>query len=263
MYDETIISEKIIYEQPLNEPMRICLRLEQLFNQLKHYINRPDPESSKHALISIAKILDVIKRPDLKSKLAQTLTQHATTLGQIERFPQVDPERLQDLLKQLDSLISNFHHQTCRIGERLRNNEFLNNIRLRLGNPGGACLYSIPAFTLWLEKSTEIRFKDLNLWTSEFNQLQQIVNLILHITRNSGETIELNATNGFYHQTLNPTLPCEIIRINLPTHYNVFPEFSVGRHRLSIRFLVPNYHDNGHPTQSNENLLFELTCCRV
>jgi len=263
MSAEASISGNIIYEQPLNEPMRICLRLEHLFSQLKRYSNLSDTESSQHALTSIVKLIDVINRPDLKSKLSQTLSQLASSLGQLERFPQVDPSRLSNLLLKLDSLIVNFHHQKTRVAERLRNNEFLNQIRLRQANPGGACIYSMPALALWLKNPPEKRANDLSIWDSEFSELRQIIDLILYLTRNSNEAQVCKAENGFYHQNLDPLLPCEIIRINVPTHYNVFPEFSVGRHRLSIRFLIPNYQEKGRPTQSREGFSFELTCCRV
>lgn len=263
MSTEAIATNLITYEQPLNEPMRICLRLEQLFNQLNQHIEQPDPDSSKVAIIALLKSLDVINRPDLKSKLTQTLTQLFTTLAQLEQFPQVDPDRLQKILEQLDALVVSFNMQKTRIGEKLRTNEFLTQIRLRLGNPGGICAYSTPAYMLWLSLPPEQRINDLKIWASEFSELRQIVDLILYLTRNSSETQAVVAKNGFFHQNLNPTLPCQIVRIHVPMHYGVFPEFSGGRHRLVIHFLNPSFHNNGRSTQLNENIEFELSCCRV
>jgi cell division protein ZapD len=253
----------ITYEQPLNEPMRICLRLEHLFNQISQHIQSTATESSHQTVNALVRILDVINRPDLKSKLTQTLTQHATTLAQLEQFPQVDPSRLKNILKKLDDLISSFHQQKNRVGERLRNNEFLNQIRLRQGNPGGACAYSTPAYSLWLTKTADERCHDLEIWASEFSELRQMIELILYLTRNSNPAQSASATNGFYHQTLNPSLPSDIIRVTVSTEHGVFPEFSVGRHRLSIRFLVPNFQDNGRPCQLDTGLEFDLSCCRV
>ena len=263
MPTEAIVKETIIYEQPLNEPMRICLRLEHLFNQFKQHINQSNQDSSKLAVSALIKSLDVISRPDLKSKFTQMLTQQATTLTQLEQFSQVDPKRLQNILGQLDQLISSFHGRKGRIGESLRTNEFLNQIRLRHNNPGGLCAYSTPAYTLWLKKSAKERKKDLEMWASEFSELQRIVDLTLFLTRNSTEACQVIAKDGFYQQNLDPSLPCEIIRIETHTAYNVFPEFSVGRHRLAIRFLEPNYQDNGRSIQTDNDIAFELSCCRI
>ncbi|MCB1827837.1 MAG: cell division protein ZapD, partial [Coxiellaceae bacterium] len=218
---------------------------------------------SKTAINALLMSIDVVNRPDLKSKLSQTLTQLATTLAQLEQFPQVDPIRLEKILKQLDNLIKSFNNQKVRIGERLRTNDFLNQIRLRLSNPGGICAYSTPAYSLWLSLPAKERLKDLRIWASEFSELQQIIDLILFLTRNSGETQRVEAHNGFYSQNLNPTLPCQIVQVHVPADFQVYPEFSVGRHRLAIRFLRPSFHEHGRPTQLTESMPFELNCCRA
>ncbi len=228
MYTESIVSDTITYEQPLNEPMRICLRLEHLFSQLKSHLSNPGLSSSRTSLTAILKILDVINRPDLKSKVTQCLTQHATTLGQLEQFPQVDPKRLKDILSKLDQLIAGIHDNRSRTGEQLRKNEFLNQIRLSLGNPGGACAFANPAYTLWLSKSDEERSKDLRVWFDELKELDDIVEMILMLTRQSTPSQTLTAKDGFYHQNLNPTLPSEMIRVAVPKNLGVFPEFSVS-----------------------------------
>lgn len=263
MWTETTDIDTITYEQPLNEPMRICLRLEHLFIQLNSRMAEPRIDSSKASITAILKMLDVISRPDLKSKLTQSLTQHATTLAQLEQFPQVDPDRLKEILTNLDRLIVSLHNNRSRIGEQIRQNEFLNQIRLSLGNPGGTCPFSNPAYALWLRKPNHERFKDLQTWSEAFKELGDIVETILNITRNSSTSQKIVATDGFYHQNLNPALPCEMIRVHIPTRLRVFPEFSVGRHRLTIRFLIPNYHDDGHPQQLRKDIEFELTCCRI
>ncbi len=63
----------IVFEQPLNEQMRICLRLEQLFKQLKESMSQSSISASKIALTALLKIISVVDRPDLKSKLTQTM----------------------------------------------------------------------------------------------------------------------------------------------------------------------------------------------
>ena len=263
MWTETTSINTITYEQPLNEHMRICLRLEYLFTQLKNHMMDPSTDSSKISLAAILKALDVINRPDLKSKLTQCLTQHATTLAQLEQFSQVDPKRLEEILMKLDQLIASLHNNHNRIGERLNNNEFLKQLRLSLGNPGGACAFTNPAYALWLRKPDAERLRDLQIWSEEFKELSDIVDIILNLTRKSTPSQTIIAKDGFYHQNLNASLPCEMIRVNVSTTLGVFPEFSVGRHRLTIRFLIPNYQDNGHPDQLREDIEFELSCCRL
>lgn len=258
---ETI--KTITFEYPMNDSLRICLRLEDLLTQIKLHAHQNDAESGRQAISAITEVLDVISRPDLKSKLTQTLTQYASSLGQLEQFNQADPEKLRDLLKKLDDLIRAFHSRHDRIGDSLKNNDFLNQIRLRQHNPGGAFNYSSPAYNLWLKKSPESRRKDIERWTFEFAELEPITELVLFLTRQSHTKQTAKAFNGFYQQNLDPNLPCDLIRVTVTLDHPVFPEFSVGRHRLSLRFLEACYQESGRPQQTNKDIEFELACCRV
>jgi len=73
----------------------------------------------------------------------------------------------------------------------------------------------------------------------------------------------VTAENGFYLQPLNPSTPCHLVRIALPAQTNLYPEFSVGKHRLTIRFLTPNYFGAGKSTQAQGSTPFQLACCKI
>lgn len=253
----------IVFEQPLNEHMRIFLRLEYLFKQLQQNLDSPELKHNRLALNALLKSLELIDRPDLKSKLTQTLTQLATSLAQLEHSPQVDKPQLQVILSELDKHINKLHHNHQRLGEKLRSNEFLNQVRLQLSNPGGTCGYKTPAFTLWMHRSDDERLTDLHTWANELSDLMDIVKLTLLIMRQSTATQTLQSAKGFYHQNLDPNLPCQLVRVSLPKALNAYPEFSVGKHRLSIRFLTPDFQKTGRPTPLQEDFAFELSCCRV
>ena len=58
----------IIYEQPLNELIRICLRLEYLFGLIKQGRKNTDNRQTIRAMLDI---LSITERPDLRTKLGQ------------------------------------------------------------------------------------------------------------------------------------------------------------------------------------------------
>lgn len=258
-------SDNIIYEHPLNDAMRICLKLEQLFALWSCHMQQQQLTDlhSQQALHVLVDILDVIARPDLKSKLAQTLTQHATTLAQLEQFPQVDPVRLTAILSQLDGLIESFNGQKTRVGEQLRQHDFIHQVRLRRNSPGGYSISSAPMIQLWLHQPLPQRQADLAGWFSEFVELEKIVHLILFLTRNSSEPQQVCADQGFYQQTLDPNLPCEIVRLAVPLALHVYPELSVGRHRMVIRFARPAFARDMSQQAYAQPVEFQLTCCRI
>lgn len=254
--------DTITFEYPLNETIRICMRMEYLFNQLNENLSETGPATYKPALVNLLQILDFIDRPDLKSKLAQMLSQQAISLGQLKHSSQVDAAQLSTTLQQLEKLIENLHLNRKKIGESLRNNEFLNQIRMQLNNPGGICPTKSPAYLVWQKRSPESCSKDLHIWTKELDDVQDIIYWILKITRESATTQDISAVQGFYSQSLDPNSG-QIVRITLPDSLNIFPEVSIGKHHLTIRFLTPNFHDNGRATQTRDTILFQLSCCKM
>lgn len=259
---DSLAEKNIIFEQPLNEHLRICLRLEQLILQLNDYLKDHSTRGSQMALITLLRLMDVLDRPDLKSKLMQMLTQYATTLGQLERFPQVDAKRLQAILEHLDKLINHLHRLPGRIGEALRNNDFINQLRPQLSNPGGIFLYHVPMLALWLKQPAELRAKELGQWADALQPLPEIANLVLDLARNSTPAQTITAQHGFHHQNLDSTLPCQLIRVIVPIELGVYVEISAGIHRLSLRFVKPNYLTGERAKQVADPITFLLACCK-
>ncbi len=257
------IRDMIIYELPLNDATRMCLQLENLFHQFDTAIASHSALNIKNAVTALLKILEVAERPDIKSKLCQTLTQCSATLDLLSRSPQVDKQRLQTTLKKLELLNNRLNNLQHRIGEPLRENEFLHQIRSNLGNPGGVSDYKLPAYLLWQKKSHAEQGADLKNWMQHFVDLREIVESILLVTRESTPLQNENAENGFYHQTLNPNTTYLLVRVAIPTQLNLYPEFGAGKHRLTIRFLTPSYHGAGRPTQPQQNITFQLSCCKL
>lgn len=271
MSDTRKSEEMIIFEQPLNEQIRICLRLEQLFLQLQEYLSNQSTRGSQMSLITLLRLVDVMDRPDLKAKLMQMLTQYATTLGQLEKFPQVDTTRLQSLLKQLEQLINQLNRMAGRIGEELRSNDFLNQLRPQLVNPGGIFLHHVPIFALWLKQPYELRARELAQWAEALNPLPEIANLALELSRNSTEPQRVSTQHGFYHQSLDSSV--QLIRVGVPVQLGICAEISAGSTgstgphrklptRVCIRFVKPNYLTGERPKQISEPIEFLLTCSR-
>jgi cell division protein ZapD len=85
-----MIENTIIYEQPLNELIRVCLRLEQLFFQIDHHIKDATESGTRNVVAAIINVLHLLDRPDLKAKLAKELGHHLSNLMRLEHTPQID-----------------------------------------------------------------------------------------------------------------------------------------------------------------------------
>jgi len=254
-------NETIIYEQPLNEQIRLCLRLEYLFEQAAHYLCSESSWDLRQALSTILEILSVAERPDLKNKLGQALNQYASALTQLEKLPDIDKEKLHSMLKQIDQLIDELRANTQKTGQELRENEFLMAIQQRLYTPAGACNFSLPSYHLWLQQDKAILKQQLSRWLDSFKQLQIIINLMLKLTRESASFKNTKAIGGFYQSNLEPSMQHQMIRISITPEKALFPEISVGRHRLAIHFFTLDI--NGRAAQTPDDIVFALACCKL
>jgi cell division protein ZapD len=251
-----MIENAIIYEQPLNELIRVCLRLEHLFHQIDYQIDDVSVLGTRNTISSLINLLQLLDRPDLKAKLAKELGHHASNLARLEKTPHIDQIKLQELLRQLDDLIRSFIDSTGKIGQQLREVELLNNLRLHLASPGGGCSFDIPIFHYWLQQPGEQRQLIFKNWVSEFESIRITANLILKLIREGSKAQPKTAENGFYQELLDPQLNLRLIRVALPKGTIAYPEISVGRHFLSVRFYSPSIYDR--PTQFSDNLSFWL-----
>ena len=254
--------DKTYFEQPLTDSARICLRLEHLFHQYQESIQVESTLGQRVALKSILSLLDVIDRPDLKSKLAKTLSQQISQLNDMHNAPQVDQTELDKTLNYFNQLAQQLDQIHGRIADNLRNNEFLNNVRLQMGNPGGATGQTSPALARWLALSNDQQTKMLNHWLTEFSLLEKISAALLKLIRANSKPTTIDIQDGFYSQALDSQISYQLIRVAIPSAENLYPEISVGKHRLAIRFVSVDFLTGSRPVQTSEPLNITLSCCK-
>jgi len=253
------MDKQIVYEQPLNETFRACLRLEHLFAQITHQLNDSSLSGTRNVISLIINVLQLLDRADLKTKLAKELGQQICNLSRLSSAPQADQDKLRSLTHQLEDLSRCFIDSSGKIGQNLRDIELLNNLRLHLMTPGGGLSFDIPVHHYWLNQPDEIRQETLHAWLGEFQHIRTAVELLLHLVRESTAKEEKLATHGFYQELLDPQENIRLIRVFIPKDLIAYPEISVGRHFVSIRFYVPQI--NNRPAPFQQNISFGVAYC--
>ena len=248
----------ILFEQPLNEFIRLCLRLEQLFQQAEADIsNSGSVYTNRNAVNTIIRLLNVTDRPDLKGKLTKNLAQYITQFELLQDNPEVDSNKLSLFLDKLSTILDNFHNNRDKSYHNLREHALLKPISQYFSNPGGPADFNTPEYKVWLNQDNTKIQQDLNSWLNEFSILQQAVNLILNLTRSSQNMSNKRAENGFFQLNLDSPPVTQLIRVKISTANKIWPEISVGRHRLAIYFITDNEKDK----EAAQNLEFKLACC--
>lgn len=252
--------EQIIYEQPLNELVRVSLRLEHILRQLDTLNQQPDlPQNIRLIMRFMIDAINILDRPDYKTKLSKEFERFITVLNLLHNDANVDQETLNSTLAKLKQYKNYLIGTQGKIAQKLRANEFLTSIRQSLLIPGGDSCIDAPGYYYWLHQNGEHQKTQINRWLEELTNIRQAISLLLNIIRKSATSQENLAIKGFYHESLDAQLPCQLIRIALPKKISLYPEISAGRHRFTIRFIIPSIH--ARPKQTDQDIKFALTKC--
>jgi cell division protein ZapD len=254
-------ADVITYEYPLNERIRTLLRLEDLFERSRHFIARTDPLDHHVALLTLFEILEVASRADLKSDLLQELERQKQVLLSFRNNPEISEEALNSVLRDIEQAAAALFSMTGKIGQYLRENDWLMSIKQRTGIPGGACEFDLPSYHYWLHRPAEERIGQLAAWTGPLFPLRDGSAIILRILRESGKPQRVSAPQGTFQQMLGGKT-AQMMRVRLDPALNCVPEISANKYVLNIRFLTQSGEDP-KPRTADWDVAFELTFCNL
>ena len=252
----------LCFEQAFNEQSRICLKLAVLFEHIEQGIKSPHLATCRLSLESLLHAITLLDRPDFKSKLIKELNRLCLTFHRLIHSDRVNQSKLIVILTQLESLCEKLQFTEGKLGQNLRDNDFLNTVRAHQHNPGGACLTDIPVFQLWLNQPAHERQQDLQSFFDSFELMYQTVTVLLNLIRDSALFISKIAERGFYQMSLDAGQSLQLLRIELPRQTLFFPETSIGRHGISIRFYPLKIHDKRR-VQTEQDVAFKLSICAL
>jgi cell division protein ZapD len=249
----------LTFEQPLNELVRLNLRLEYLFQKLDQNIDYSDSWSRRASIEATAQIIHVLDRPDIKSKYSKALQKQIDQLSPYLNQSGADQEALNNTLNELKDLLNYFSLSNDKIASSLRGNSFLSTLRQHLLYPGGEANFEVPAFDYWLHLSEEKQTQYLATWSQELKLVKQTISTMLKLLRNRTHVNYVSAIQGFHQEPLERGSNTQLIKIKVNQDEHVYPVISASKHRLIIRF-----YDGDHlisQEQTQKDVQFDLICC--
>jgi len=247
-----------VFEFPLNERIRTWLRLEELFGKALFFINGQDSRAHHAGLLAIFEIVDVTTRSELKNELIQELERQKSSLEALRRNPAVNVVRLDEVLTGLDKAWTGLLAMTGKLGQHVRDNEWLSSIKGRAGIPGGTCSFDLPVYHFWLNQPDENRKADLMTWLNPLLPVKQAVEVVLQILRESGHVSSHTAVQGLF-QLMLAGRSAHMLRIAL--NAPCAPEVSANKYAVNIRFLIPDTVQK--PRLCDRDVDFDLTFCNL
>ncbi len=250
----------VIYEQPLNERIRNCLRLEHLFLGIESGIQSGSEWDARDALARMLEVCDFLVRSDIKGELIKELERDVAVLGGLRANPGVNPQALDQTLTSIGEILVRLKPSDYQPGAKLRNDELVNQVRQRINIPGGTCNFDVPALHFWLNAESTIRAKHLNSWMADLRVVEKAARTILGLIRESSHPRMVTAAGGLYQQQIESGTQCQIVRVVMPSNADVYPEISGGKHRFTVRFYT-QMNTASRATQAEQDIRFELQCC--
>jgi cell division protein ZapD len=250
----------IHYEYPLSERIRTLLRLEDLFDRFDAFAASPAPHVHHAALLTLFEMSEVAARADLKSDLLQELDRQKAVLAALRGNPRVQDRALEAVLKAIETAHHGIYQLPGKVGQHLREDEWLMSIKQRAAIPGGMCEFDLPSYHYWLHLPSEERTRQLQGWLAPFSSIRAAVGIVLGLLRDSGQSEALHAGNGSYQRMLESRNP-QLIRVTLAGDLPCVPEISANKYMLNIRFVHTGYGELRSCT--TQPIDFDLTFCTL
>jgi cell division protein ZapD len=250
----------ISYEYPLNERIRTLLRLEDLYDKARYFTTKVNSAEHHVALLTLFEILEVSSRADLKSDLLQELERQKHVLEALRHNPAISEVALQEVLSDIELTSTSLLETQGKIGQHLRENEWLMAIKQRTSIPGGVCEFDLPAYHYWLHHDPEARRKDLSDWLAPMLPVYDGLSIVLRLLRDSGKSTGYVAHQGVFQQAPSGRL-AQMLRITLTDELPCVPEISANKYALNIRFLSPG--GTQRPKVCEVDVHFELMFCNL
>jgi cell division protein ZapD len=149
---------------------------------------------------------------------------------------------------------------TGKIGQHLRDNEWLMSIKSRAAIPGGVCEFDLPSYHFWQHHPAEQRRAALMGWLKPLLPLRDGLTIVLRLLRSSGRPKAQVAPSGGFQLMLGGS-NAQMVRVTLRDGDAAIPEISANKYALNIRFTCPD--GDLKPRACDREVAFDMTFCNL
>lgn len=232
---------------------RIALRLEFLFKTIDQACHESHEAIHRFALKNIIEIIEIIEKPELKSRFIKELIR-------IEHVLKKPNEHTN--MNQLDNLGTQIHilnHVPGRFSNSIHDDEFLRILR-QIHHPNTKeCEFNSPQLVLWFDSDPLLRQQAISQWLSCLRDLQDAVTIYLSLLREATHYIPITAYNGFYQHSLSPQNINHLILLRMNKSIASSPKLQLGHHSLTIRL----YELATANEIRDKNIDMEIAFCQI
>ena len=234
------------------------LRLEDLFGRLDLLISGDNHCDHHIALSVLFEILEVTSRGELKSDLLQELEKQKRTLSALRNNPEISEDALDSMLGNIESVSAQLLTFSGKVGQHIRDNEWLMLIKQRACIPGGMCEFDLPSYHYWQHLEASDRRQHLIGWTAPLQPIHDGLKILLKLLRENCKSHQFTAHQGSFQQMQGGRV-AQMLCVTLSKDLPCIPEISANKYALNIRFVAADYAAKS--TLFDKDVDFKLTFC--
>lgn len=255
--------EPVLYEFPCNERVRTFLRLEHTTEQMHRLVNMDEKLLELATFKTLFDIIELTSRPDLRKDLIQELVRYKMLLSSPGWSKHFNDDSRALLIMRIDTHIKTLVNTppTLKGAQSLRENEWLSLLKSRGHIPGAGCSFDMPSLQFWLSKPYEERRRQFLYWIEGTSPIKHAVDLLLRSIRLVASERAYQVSDGNLMITIPPQENWSMIRIRVPRDIPCYPEITVNKFKLWIRFLELQGLEKAIP--SHRNFSFNLEVCAL
>ena len=210
------------------------------------------------ALAVLFEILEVTSRGELKSDFLQELERQKRILEALRNNPEISEDALDSMLGIIDSVSSKLLSLSGKIGQHIRDNEWLMLIKQRACIPGGMCEFDLPSYHYWQHQDAGIRRQHIESWLTPLRPINDALQILLKLLRENCKTHQFTAHKGSFQQMQGGRV-AQMLRVTLDKNLPCIPEISANKYALNIRFVAADYAAKS--TLYDQDVEFKLVFC--
>ncbi len=250
------------YEQPLCERMRLFMRLESMFAQMRDFHLADEYYTIKLFLDALFDVLDFLHRYEIRAEILNELQRLQSAITRDRLHTEMIAMTQPKLEEAIHLSLQTIYDVNLNLISNLRENELFNSLRQRNFNQSGNCLFEVPAYQFWLAKNGGESNPFLIHCHRLFASISEAIALVLRIIRASAVPTREYSDDGMFLRTLNRDRRNQMLRVHLTAEDKVFPRISGNNHRLAIRFMEQE-NPQMRSTQTEKPLAFSLQICSL
>ena len=186
------------YEQPLNERIRLFMRLESMFFQMKNFHQADEYYSIQLFLDALFDVLDFLHRYEIRSEIIKELQGYKTGIDREHFALGWTLEDRVATLEHIDMSLQEAYALNFNPISALRENELFTSLRQRNFNQSGNCLFEVPAYQYWLLQNENHEIPFLQQCYEMFVPIARAVTLVLRLVRAGAEITNEYTDDGIF-----------------------------------------------------------------